>query len=93
MEWLQSKNVDALLDRARTTADPGRRLSLYKQAQRLIVDQVPDIFPYEQFAVFAYQEYVKPPFIDPAKAIPVQGAHWNFRTWEVDMAKKKAMSR
>lgn len=93
MEWLQSKDVDALLDKARTTANPGARLALYKQAQKMIIDQVPNIFPYEQFAVFAYQEYVKPVFVDPAKAIPVQGAHWNFRTWEVDMAKKKAMSR
>ena len=91
MEWLQSKDVDGLLDRARTTANPDQRLSLYKQAQKMIVDQVPDIYPYEQFAVFAYQEYVTPAFVDPAKAIPVQGAHWNFRLWQVDMAKKKAM--
>lgn len=93
MEWLQNKDVDALLDRARTTANAEQRLALYKQAQKLIVDQVPNIFPYEQFAVFAHQEYVKPVFVDRAKAIPVQGAHWNFRLWEVDMAKKKAMGR
>ncbi|HLB75869.1 MAG TPA: hypothetical protein VJO72_02435, partial [Candidatus Dormibacteraeota bacterium] len=73
------------------TANPDQRLSLYKQAQKMIVDQVPDIYPYEQFAVFAYQEYVTPAFVDPAKAIPVQGAHWNFRLWQVDLAKKKAM--
>jgi len=93
MEWLQNKEVDKLLDQARTTVNADRRLALYQQAQKLIVDQVPDIFPYEQFAVFAYQEYVKPAFVDPAKAIPVQGAHWNFRLWEVDMAKKKAMGK
>ena len=58
-----------------------------------IVDQVPNIFPYEQFAVFAHQEYVKPVFADRSKAIPVQGAHWNFRLWEVDMAAKKALGR
>ncbi len=91
MEWLQSRDIDALLDRARTTADPAQRMSLYKQAQKQIVNQVPDIYPYEQFATFAYQEYVTPAFIDPAKAIPVQGAHWNFRLWQVDLAKKKAM--
>lgn len=91
MEWLQSRDVDSLLDRARTTANADQRLSLYKQAQKMIVDQVPDIYPYEQYAVFAYQEYVTPVFVDPAKAIPVQGAHWNFRLWQVDMAKKKAM--
>lgn len=91
MEWLQSKDVDALLDRARTTADPAQRMGLYKQAQKQIVNQVPDIYPYEQFATFAYQEYVTPAFVDPAKAIPVQGAHWNFRLWQVDLAKKKAM--
>jgi peptide/nickel transport system substrate-binding protein len=93
MEWLQNKDVDALLDRARTTANPDQRLALYKQAQKLIVNQVPNIFPYEQFAVFAHQEYVKPVFVDRSKAIPVQGAHWNFRLWEVDMAKKKSMGR
>lgn len=93
MEWLQNKDVDALLDRARTTANATQRLALYKQAQKLIVDQVPNIFPYEQFAVFAHQEYVKPVFVDRSKAIPVQGAHWNFRLWEVDMAKKKSMGR
>lgn len=91
MEWLLSKDVDGLLDKARTTATADQRLLLYKQAQKMIVNQVPDIYPYEQFAVFAYQEYVTPAFIDPAKAIPVQGAHWNFRLWQVDMAKKKAM--
>lgn len=90
MEWLQNPQVDALLDRARTTANADQRMALYKQAQKMIVDQVPNIFPYEQFAVFAYQEYVKPAFADPARAIPVQGAHWNFRQWEVDMAKKRA---
>lgn len=91
MEWLQNKDVDALLDRARTTASPDQRLALYKQAQKMIVGMVPDIYPYEQFATFAYQEYVTPAFVDPAKAIPVQGAHWNFRLWQVDLAKKKAM--
>lgn len=91
MEWLQDKNVDALLDRARTTANPDQRLTLYKQAQKVIVDQVSDIYAYEQFALFAYQEYVKPVFVDPAKAIPVQGAHWNFRLWEVDLAKRSAI--
>lgn len=93
MEWLQNGSVDALLDRARTTANAEQRLALYKQAQKMIIDQVPDIFAYEQFAVFAYQEYVTPAFVDPARAIPVQGAHWNFRLWQVDMAKKKAMGR
>lgn len=91
MEWLQDKNVDALLDRARTTANPDQRLTLYKQAQKVIVDQVSDIYAYEQFALFAYQDYVRPVFVDPAKAIPVQGAHWNFRLWEVDMAKRRAI--
>lgn len=93
MEWLQNKDVDALLDKARGTADETQRMALYKQAQKMIVDQVADIYPYEQFAVFAYQEYVTPPFVDPAKAIPVQGAHWNFRLWSVDLAKKKAMGK
>lgn len=93
MEWLGNGDVDRLLDRARTTANPDQRLALYKQAQRMIIDHVPDIFAYEQFAVFAYQEYVTPAFVDPAKAIPVQGAHWNFRLWQVDLAKKKAMGR
>jgi peptide/nickel transport system substrate-binding protein len=91
MEWLQNADVDALLDRARTTADPDQRMNLYKQAQKMILSHVPDIHPYEQFATFAYQEYVTPPFADPAKAIPVQGAHWNFRLWQVDLVKKKAM--
>jgi peptide/nickel transport system substrate-binding protein len=90
MEWLQHPEVDALLDRARSTVDPDRQLALYKQAQRRIVALVPDIFAYEQFAVFAYQEYVKVPFIE--RPIPVQGAHWNFRTWEIDVQKRREIT-
>jgi len=85
MEWLQDPEIDRLLDAARTETDQQQRLRLYKQIQKRIVELQPDIFGYEQVAVFAKQDYVHVPTLeDPGKTVAVTGANWSFRLIEVD---------
>jgi peptide/nickel transport system substrate-binding protein len=44
MEWLQNKEIDALIDEARGTADPAKQAELYKKLQHMLVDAQSDVF-------------------------------------------------
>jgi peptide/nickel transport system substrate-binding protein len=50
--------VDRMLEQARTTADDGARLDLYRQAQRVIVDDAPMVFLFHEIRVSAYNTRV-----------------------------------
>lgn len=85
MSWLQDPEVDALLDEARTTVDVDQRMVLYRELQQRILELQPDIFGYEQVAVFAKQAYVTVPMLeDSEQTVAVQGANWLFRLIELD---------
>lgn len=85
MSWLQDPEVDALLEDARTTIDLEQRMALYQKLQELLNELQPDIFGYEQVAVFGKQDYVTVPTLeDPEQTIAVQGANWIFRLIELN---------
>ncbi|WP_319518469.1 ABC transporter substrate-binding protein [uncultured Martelella sp.] len=44
MEWLQDPEVDALIEDARTTTEVDKQNDIYKELQRKIVAQQPDVF-------------------------------------------------
>lgn len=53
MEWLQDKEVDALIDKSRETTDTEARNEIYKQIQQRIVSLQPDVFLMTQEQRFA----------------------------------------
>ena len=44
MEWLQNPEIDALIEKARTTTDVDSQNEIYKTLQQKIVDLQPDVF-------------------------------------------------
>ncbi|MWR20634.1 hypothetical protein GN074_08945 [Helicobacter pylori] len=74
-----------MLDEARTTSDNAKRMEMYKQIQRRLVDLQTDIFGYDNLAVFAKQASVKVPALeDESKTVSTTGANWLFRLIEVN---------
>ncbi|MCM2293148.1 ABC transporter substrate-binding protein [Allorhizobium sp. BGMRC 0089] len=78
MEWLQDKEVDALIDQARATTDPQKQNALYKQIQQAIVDKAPDV----DFLV-KEQQIAFSKCISGYKFVPMQSWDYNFHnfTW------------
>lgn len=54
-EWLQSEEIDNVIEQALSTTDDDARFDLYKQAQQMIVDLCPTIWVLDQFEKRAYQ--------------------------------------
>lgn len=44
MEWLQNKDVDALIEKARATGDMDKQAEIYRELQHKLVDLQPDVF-------------------------------------------------
>jgi|YNPMSStandDraft_2_1061718.scaffolds.fasta_scaffold02264_6 peptide/nickel transport system substrate-binding protein len=83
--WLRDAQVDRLLDEARATSDNSKRMEIYKQVQKRLVDLQTDIFGYDNLAVFAKQANIKVPTLeDESKSVSTTGANWLFRLIEVN---------
>ncbi|MDX2008138.1 MAG: ABC transporter substrate-binding protein [Meiothermus sp.] len=83
--WLKDDQIDKMLDEARTTADNAKRMEMYKQIQRRLVDLQTDIFGYDNLAVFAKQANIKVPTLeDESKSVSTTGANWLFRLMEIE---------
>jgi ABC-type transport system substrate-binding protein len=50
--------VDGLIDQARATVDPARRVGLYQQAERAIIDDMPWVFLWHAVSYTVYQPWV-----------------------------------
>lgn len=85
-EWLQDKQVDQLLDDARSETDPAKRKALYAQLQKRVVSLQPAIFAYGNVAAFVKQPYVKVPTLEGgSKSVAgIMAGNWIFRLIEVD---------
>jgi ABC-type transport system substrate-binding protein len=57
--FYRNPEVDALLDRARVEPDHERRMALYREASRIIVDDAPWAFLFSNLKVEAWQPYVR----------------------------------
>ena len=85
MDWSDDKQLDALLEKARTADTNEGRAAVYKDIQMRMMDQVPDIWAFENYTTFVKQDYVTAPQLDSAdQAIAVQGGNWQFRKWSIN---------
>ena len=85
MDWYEDKEFDRLTEAARQTTDDAKRRELYAQAQRRLIDAMPDIFSLETIISFARQDYVGAPRLeDPNNGVAAQGGNWVFRTFSIN---------
>jgi peptide/nickel transport system substrate-binding protein len=83
-EYLKDKDVDALLEKGRTTIDDAERAKIYTELNQRLITLAPTIFAQDQTAVFAASNRVSVPALsDPAKAYALSGFGFNFRFMEM----------
>ena len=83
-EWLLNDKVDAMLEAARGETNAAKREDLYKEVQRAIIAEQPNVFAFDSIAVYAKRDAVTLPFEDPAKLTGFIWADFNFRLTEVN---------
>jgi peptide/nickel transport system substrate-binding protein len=83
-EWLQNPDVDALLDRGRSTLDTAEREKIYRQLVQVINGLQPSIFGYEIVNTYAKSNRVTIPGLqDPAQNTHIYGLNLQYRTFEM----------
>jgi len=65
--FFKNEKLDQLLDTARSTANPGERKKLYKEAMTLIVEEAPWIFLYSEIQMTGIRANVKDIIVHPIK--------------------------
>ncbi len=84
-EYLKDAKVDELLDKGRTTTGEAERAAIYKELNKRLIDLAPDIFAYDQTAVFATDKKVTAPTLsDPSKAFGLSGMNFTYRLFEMN---------
>ncbi len=83
-EYLKDKDVDALLEKGRTTTDEAERAKIYADLNLRLREIAPTIFAQDQTAVFAASNRVSVPALsDPSKAYALAGFGFTFRLMEM----------
>ena len=83
-EHLKDAEVDALLEKGRTTLDEAERAKVYEELNKRLVAIAPSIFAQDQTAVFAASDKVSVPALsDPSKAFALAGFGFTFRLMEM----------
>ncbi len=83
-EYLKDKDVDALLEKGRTTTDEAERAKIYTELNTRLRTLAPTIFAQDQTAVFAASNRVSVPALsDPSKAYALAGFGFTFRLMEM----------
>ncbi|NTF46277.1 ABC transporter substrate-binding protein [Rhizobium rhizogenes] len=72
-EWLQDPAIDALIDKARETADAKQQADIYKELQHKIVDLQPDVFLQTQTVQHAMDKC-----LEGFHAVPMQSFDYKF---------------
>ena len=75
MEWVLSDEVDALIDEARGTADVDKQNEIYKQLQRILVDNQSDVYLLTQTSQQGFSNCM-----DGFTWVPMQSFEFNFHT-------------
>jgi len=73
LEWLEDKDVDAMIDAARATGDMAEQVKIYKELQKKIVELQPDVFLLTQRVQHAMDKCLV-----GFKAIPMQSFDYDF---------------
>ena len=83
-EYLKDPEVDALLEKGRTTLDEAERAKVYEEVNQRLLAIAPSIFAQDQTAVFAASNRVSVPALsDPSKAFALAGFGFTFRLMEM----------
>jgi peptide/nickel transport system substrate-binding protein len=83
-EYLKDAKVDELLEKGRTASNESDRAEAYKALNNRLLGLSPDIFAYDQTAVFATSKRVTAPTLsDPSKAFGLAGMNFTYRLIEM----------
>lgn len=83
-EYLKDAKVDELLDKGRTAGTLEERKEAYEALGKRLIELAPDIFAYDQNAVFAAGPHVSAPALsDKSKAFGLAGMNFAFRLMEM----------
>jgi len=83
-EHLKDAEVDALLEKGRTTLDEAERAKVYEEVNKRLIAIAPSIFAQDQTSVFAASDKVSVPALtDPSKAFALAGFGFTFRLMEM----------
>lgn len=83
-EWLESEELDTMIEDALSTIDTSDRLTKYGEIQDYIMDICPSIFLYDYQAIVAMQDYVDwPAMRDPTTVVAVMGYNYVVRFFGV----------
>jgi peptide/nickel transport system substrate-binding protein len=83
-EYLKDAKVDELLEKGRTASNESDRAEAYKALNNRLLELSPDIFAYDQTAVFATSKRVTAPTLsDPSKAFGLAGMNFTYRLIEM----------
>jgi peptide/nickel transport system substrate-binding protein len=74
--FYRNEQVDALLDKATSTTDPGQRQEAYAQAQRLIMQDAPWLFLHQEQQIIAMKKSLHGVVILPIEQLRLQGAYF-----------------
>ena len=84
-EYLKDAKVDELLEKGRTAASDAERAAAYQALNKRLIELAPDIFAYDQTAVFATSKRVAAPTLsDPSKAFGLSGMNFAYRLMEMN---------
>jgi peptide/nickel transport system substrate-binding protein len=76
LEWLQDKDVDALIEKARATGDTAQQAAIYKDLQHKLVDMQPDAFLETQVIKHAMDKC-----LTGFQYIPMQSFSYDFKLY------------
>jgi peptide/nickel transport system substrate-binding protein len=84
-EYLKDAKVDELLEKGRTADSEAGRAAVYEELNKRLLELAPDIFAYDQTAVFATSKRVTAPTLsDPSKAFRLAGMNFTYRLIEMN---------
>jgi peptide/nickel transport system substrate-binding protein len=63
--FYSNSTLNAILDEAKETTDFNRRVELYRRAQRIVVEDAPAIFLYDEPELLTYRSWVKGYYFNP----------------------------
>jgi peptide/nickel transport system substrate-binding protein len=84
-EYLKDAKVDELLEKGRTAGSEAERAAAYGDLNKRLLEISPDIFAYDQTAVFATSKRVTAPTLsDQSKAFGLAGMNFTYRLIEMN---------
>lgn len=77
LEWVNSPEIDGLIDKARATGDKAQQVAIYKELQHKLVDMQSDAFLETQTV-----QHAEDKCLSDYKAIPMQSFDYDFKLYD-----------